>query len=496
MSKYDIIIAGSGLGGLECATILSKEGYNVCVLEKNELFGGCFQTYVRKGYLLDTGIHYVGSLEEGKIMNQYFRYFGIMDRLNLVRMDEEAFDRIIYKGRSYDFAMGHSCFVDQMSGYFPGERENLQRYSCMLQEVGKLTCIETLKKGFIAADGMRFFCASASGLIADMIADKNLQAVLAGTSMLYGGQKDVSTFYHHAVICNSFIEGAYRFVDGSMQVPEQLIRVIKENGGTVLNRKEVTRFIVDGTRVKGVEVNHEEILEADYFISDIHPGRTLELLDKGGSVKGTYVARIRSRPNTYGLFTLYLFLKKNSYPYHNRNYYLHGTDDVWYDATASRGKINHCLISEQASSENPSFTEVMTILAPMYMEELHLWEHTVPGLRGEDYVLFKEAKSQQIIGFLKQHGIEFGDSIHSMSSTTPLSYRDFTGSVDGSAYGIVKDYKCPQKGFVSARTKMENLFLTGQNLNVHGALGVTLTSMMTCSELLGEEYLAKKAGNA
>ena len=37
MSKYDIIIIGSGLGGLECGAILSKEGYNVCVLEKNEL---------------------------------------------------------------------------------------------------------------------------------------------------------------------------------------------------------------------------------------------------------------------------------------------------------------------------------------------------------------------------------------------------------------------------------------------------------------------------
>lgn len=40
MSKYDIIIIGSGLGGLECGAILSKEGYHVCVLEKNELFGG------------------------------------------------------------------------------------------------------------------------------------------------------------------------------------------------------------------------------------------------------------------------------------------------------------------------------------------------------------------------------------------------------------------------------------------------------------------------
>lgn len=71
MSKYDIIIIGSGLGGLECGAILSKEGYHVCVLEKNELFGGCFQTYQRGGHRMDTGIHYIGSLDEGQIMNQY-----------------------------------------------------------------------------------------------------------------------------------------------------------------------------------------------------------------------------------------------------------------------------------------------------------------------------------------------------------------------------------------------------------------------------------------
>ena len=105
MSKYDIIIIGSGLGGLECGAILSKEGYNVCVLEKNELFGGCFQTYRRKGHLLDTGIHYIGSLDEGQVMNQFFRYVGIMDHLKVRKLDENAFDKIFYKNRVYDYAM-------------------------------------------------------------------------------------------------------------------------------------------------------------------------------------------------------------------------------------------------------------------------------------------------------------------------------------------------------------------------------------------------------
>ena len=43
--KYDIVIIGSGLGGLQCAYILSQEGYKVCVVEKNRIMGGCLQTF-------------------------------------------------------------------------------------------------------------------------------------------------------------------------------------------------------------------------------------------------------------------------------------------------------------------------------------------------------------------------------------------------------------------------------------------------------------------
>ena len=87
-NRYDVIIIGSGLGGLACGVTLSKEGYNVCVLEKNALPGGCFQSFKRYGRVLDTGIHYIGSMDEGEIMRQYFTYFGIMDKLKMRRMDE------------------------------------------------------------------------------------------------------------------------------------------------------------------------------------------------------------------------------------------------------------------------------------------------------------------------------------------------------------------------------------------------------------------------
>ena len=64
MSRHDVIIVGSGLGGLLCAGILSRAGLDVLVLEQGTQPGGCLQTYRRHGLDFDTGFHYVGGLHE------------------------------------------------------------------------------------------------------------------------------------------------------------------------------------------------------------------------------------------------------------------------------------------------------------------------------------------------------------------------------------------------------------------------------------------------
>ena len=41
-------------------------------------------------------------------------------------------------------------------------------------------------------------------------------------------------------------------------------------------------------------------------------------------------------------------------------------------------------------------------------------------------------------------------------------------------------------------TKIENLFLAGQNINMHGVHGITVGAVITCSYILGKEYLMNK----
>ena len=81
-------------------------------------------------------------------------------------------------------------------------------------------------------------------------------------------------------------------------------------------------------------------------------------------------------------------------------------------------------------------------------------------------------------------------------TASPLTYRDYTGTPNGSMYGIVKDFNEPLKTFISHNTKIPNLFLTGQNINLHGILGVTISSVISCSNLIDINTIIDNIKNA
>src|SRR5690554_7761331 len=123
IDKYDVVIIGSGLGGLVSAIILAKEGYSVCVLEKNQQFGGNLQTFVRNKTIFDTGVHYIGGLSEGQNLHHYFKYLDILDDIPLKKMDEDGYDIITFDNDpiEYRHAQGYSNFIDSLISQFPEE---------------------------------------------------------------------------------------------------------------------------------------------------------------------------------------------------------------------------------------------------------------------------------------------------------------------------------------------------------------------------------------
>ena len=96
--KYDIAILGTGLGGLVCGYILSKNGFKVLLLEKNAQIGGCLQTFKRFGVNFDTGMHYIGSMLEGQILHRLFHYLNLLPDVKLNRLNEDGYDVLSIAG--------------------------------------------------------------------------------------------------------------------------------------------------------------------------------------------------------------------------------------------------------------------------------------------------------------------------------------------------------------------------------------------------------------
>jgi len=498
MEKYDVIIIGSGLSGLQCGYILSKEGYKVCILEQNHQIGGCLQNFSRNNCVFDTGIHYIGGLDEGQSLNRYFKYFGLMDKLDLQRLDEEAFDIIKFAADpvEYKYAMGHERFVDTMAEYFPSEKKSLEKYVQKLQDICNHFPLYNIDYKDLEISELQLFSENAHEYLLAITPDIKLQNVLAGTNPLYAGLPEKTPLYVHALVNNSFIESSWRVVKGSSQIADLLANAIKENGGEILNNAKVEHFVFQHKALTGVKLANGEQYDAKYFISSIHPAQTLRMIDEP-HLRKAYRERIMNLENTTSNFTLYVVFEENSFPYLNHNEYFYKKDDVWLNPenTGKDWPYNFLLITP-ASSREQKCADCATIMAYMNINDVREWESTEVGRRGEDYLAFKAEKTQQLLDLVEVRFPGFRSKIKKVYSSSPLTYRDYTGTVDGSLYGILKDCNEPLKTLISTKTKIPNLFLTGQNIILHGVLGVTIGSVTTCSELLGLKHLVDKINAA
>lgn len=497
MPKYDIIIIGSGLGGLLCGAILSKEGKSVCILEKHHQFGGNLQTFKRDGKIFDTGFHYIGGLNKGQNLYQYFNYVGILDNLKLERLNLDCFDKIGFNNQEYCFAQGFDNLIESLLHKFPSEKNALTSYKSKIKEVCSHFPLYNLQIPNNLSSEQQYLETSIDDFLGSITTNKTLQHVLAGNNMLYAGSPEKTSLGIHALIENSFIEGgAYRFVDGSSQMTDQLVTIIKKNGGVLKKNSEVINFTIKNDQLCSAHLKNGEQIEGQRFISAISPFATFKMIDTG-LIRKPYRDRINGLEETISAFILYVSFKPESFNYLNYNYYHHNQNSVWtineYDP--DKWPQNYLFLTPP-SAESTEYAQTATALTYMRFDELNAWENTKTGRRGADYEEFKQQKAEKLILEIDNKFPGFKNSIQNYYTSTPLTYRDYTGTRFGSLYGIEHDCRSILKTSVLVRTKIPNLLLTGQNINLHGALGVTVGSVMTCSEILGTDYLLQKINNA
>jgi all-trans-retinol 13,14-reductase len=345
------------------------------------------------------------------------------------------------------------------------------------------------------------FTTSAAAYFDALTSNEKLRAVLAGTHLLYGGNREKTPLHVHALVVNSYIESSWRCVKGGDQLAKLLAKLIREAGGDVLRKKNVTRIELENDKAVYVETDGGERFYGAQFISNMHPAQTLDLTDTS-LFRKAYRSRIQGIGNTVSAFIVNIVLKPDSILFHNRNYYYHSDTDVWNTVDYNPEEWpQHYALFENVPQKGSAYTDGIILMTYMRFDEVAQWENTVNTTldeqsRGEDYERFKQEKAEELLALVYKRFPELEGAIQSCYTSTPLSYRDYIGTADGNMYGIAKDFNDPLQTTISPVTKIPNLFLTGANIVLHGVLGVTVGAFITTSCLLGKEYLVNKIRKA
>ncbi|MBR6141717.1 MAG: NAD(P)/FAD-dependent oxidoreductase [Bacteroidaceae bacterium] len=461
--NYDVLIIGSGLGGLECGALLAKRGLKVLVLERSNQPGGCMQSFRRGGLRYDTGLHYVGGLAPGQAVHKAFAQLGLLD-LPWERMDEE-FDHIIIGGRHFTFHQGYEAFAEGLAKDFPHQREALQSYVWRLQHI-------------TAAD----MEVSAYDYLRQTFSDELLLNVVSAAAMKTELRRESLPLFNFAHTCASYIESSWRLKgDGNLLV-NKLISTIQEAGGEVRTDSKVVRLTETDGRITSAACADGQSYEAEWFISDIHPAVLCQMLEECPSVRKAFRRRMEAAENTNGMFTVQLAIKPGALRYFAYNVFVYDEPNVWTMAEENN-PVKGVMISARTPEDETDTLRQIDLLTPMPWEECKAWADTKVGRRGDGYKALCRQKTEQCIALAEQYIPGLRGMVEQCYTSTPLTYRDYLGSPEGGAFGMRKDCRTPMLSFHSVGTPLPNLLLTGQSIILPGIEGVTMTAFETCSRI-------------
>ena len=123
------------------------------------------------------------------------------------------------------------------------------------------------------------------------------------------------------------------------------------------------------------------------------------------------------------------------------------------------------------------------------------WENTKVGKRGEEYENWKKECTEKALLKIETLYPDIREKIKLLYTSSPLTIRDYYNVKEGSMYGYKKDCENIMLSKIPVNTKVKNLLLTGQNINLHGICGVPLTAINTAEAILGLNTIINKLSN-
>ena len=421
------VVIGGGIGGLVTGALLAKEGYQVTVLEKNAIIGGGLQTFMRHGADFPTGMHVFGGFNEGGNLRKLFSYLGVMDKIKLQPMEEDASDVVTLMDDQLKFRLpkGKEQYIAYLSKQFPAEQGHVEAYVNKLFELTEEEDLfhlrEAANNGLTHSDD---FLDSVDHLRDRYIVDPTLKTLLGYLNGLMGGTGEMTPAYIHALLSTLHVSGTYQFVGGSQQLADALAKVIEDAGGRVIANEEVVKVNVVDHRVTGVVTKRGNKYQANCYVSDVHPDRLLQVMDPQ-AFSTAFKKRVQSIPETPSSFKVFIKFKERAFPYLNHACFCLSDAAVW---------PKRLMYVTPPVEHQGDFATTMVVVSEMDFDQVKAWEDTCTGHRGEAYEQWKHSMTNKVLDVIERQHPGLRDGIEFVFASSPLTIRDYYGNKNGSNF--------------------------------------------------------------
>jgi all-trans-retinol 13,14-reductase len=507
MPQFDVIVIGSGIGGLTTAALLAKSDHkSVLVLEQHFVAGGLTQTFQRQGFRWDIGLECVGGMMPGQVERKIFDYI-TNGKLEWQKMPE-LFQKIVLPDLTFEIYATPQRYQTDLRDRFPLETIAIRTYFRHIQQlkywyVGHLLVRQlphSLRQIFaplLKLGPGKLAHLSLQAYLDQHFCDPQLKAILAATWGPYGLPPTQMSFAVQAMTTVHYLDGGWYPVGGSKAIADTIRPVIEQAGGKILTQQLVQQILIKHGRAIGVTVenrhHHEHQVETYYapvIVSDAGAFNTYTQLIPPGYAQD-YRRSLQQFPKSHS--PLILFLGLNASPeilgFGGEHYWIFS--DMDYDRAFADQLIDPSYRPRSAFLSFPSLkdptahrhTAILIVFGDY--SNFQAWQGQPWRQRDPDYYQLKTQITQAFIDWLEGYYPGFRQLIAYQELSTPLTMAYFGQSDRGAAYGIPWVPDRIDQPWIGAQTPIKNLYLTGSDALSPGVVGAMMGGVQAAGRIQG-----------